>query len=226
MKRLFLLLLCALSFSACKKEASVKDDRLIIDPPFSRPISSDTLKTGGKMGLNIGQQGIDLYPKIQQLKADGKIGYMYVVANVYSGIDLLQNRLPLYQSLYLDETVGTGTGIQMYFADNKVQSIFTNDGEILSKWPSGTVANATINVGDSRDGIYQKLVNIKKIAAYTNKLQRVSLFSKDLDTVYEAGMTASPQWYFAVKISDTRWEHIQLMFTGGVLTAIYDNVYE
>lgn len=224
MKRLFLFLLCAAAFSACKKEV-IKDDGIIVDPPMMRLISSDTLKTDGKMGLNIGQQGSDLYLKIQQLKASGQISYMYVVSNVYTALDALQTRIPLYQSLYLDETVGTGTGVQIYYASNKVESIFSNDGAILSKWPSGVAANATISVGDSRDGIYQKLLNIRN-TAYANKLQRISLFSKDLDTIYEAGMNASPQWYFAVKISEKRWEHIQLMFTNGVLTSIYDNIYE
>ncbi|QKJ32029.1 hypothetical protein HQ865_20430 [Mucilaginibacter mali] len=224
MKRLFLFLLCAAAFSACKKEV-IKDDGIIVDPPMMRLISSDTLKTGGKMGLNIGQQGSDLYLKIQQLKASGQISYMYVVSNVYTALDALQTKIPLYQSLYLDETVGTGTGVQIYYASNKVESIFSNDGAILSKWPSGVAANATISVGDSRDGIYQKLLNIRN-TAYANKLQRISLFSKDLDTIYEAGMNALPQWYFAVKISEKRWEHIQLMFTNGVLTSIYDNIYE
>lgn len=224
MKRLFILLLSAVAFTACKKEP-VGDNGIIIEPPPVKHISGDTLKTGERLGLAIGQPGASLYTKIQQLKASGQISYMYVVANVFSNLEAQANKISLYQSLYLDETQGTGTGIQIYFAANKVESIFTNDGLILSKWPAGVAANATINVGDARDGIYQKLQSIKQ-TAYAYKLQRISLFSKDLDTVYEAGMDASPQWYFAVKISEKRWEHIQLIFTNGVLTSIYDNVYE
>lgn len=223
MKRLSLLMLCALSIAACKKEI-VDNDRLITELPPVKHISGDTLKTGQKLGLAIGQQSAYLYTKIQQLKASGQISYMYVVSNVFNTLEQA-NKIPLYQSLYLDETVGTSTGIQINFANNKVQSIFTNDGVILSKWPAGAAANATISIGDTRDGIYQKLVNIKQ-TTYANKLQRISLFSKDLDTAYDAGMTASPQWYFSFKISETRWEFIQLMFTNGVLTNIYDNVYE
>ncbi|RWY48569.1 hypothetical protein [Mucilaginibacter gilvus] len=226
MKRLLpILALLILSVAGCKKENSI-NETTGPDPIPPKLISSDTLTTGGQWGIAIGQTSAEIYAKVQAMRGERGITYMGVVNNVYSNLESLENKIPLYSSVYLDETKGTSTGIQLNFADDKVKSIYTNDGVQLNMWPIGNGASATIAVGDPVDAVYQKLVNIKNKGTYANKFERMSIFFKDVNKAYDPQMSASPQWYFVSTISDKRYNFVQLIFTAGKLTAIYSTVYD
>lgn len=223
MKQLYILVYMVIALSACKKEVS--DNNVIIDPLPPKILSSDTLRTGQLWGLAIGQPVADSYAKIQALSAEKNINTLVVVNNVYTTLDSLQTRLPLYTSLYLDSKIGSSTGIQVNFINGEVSVMYTNDGVKLAKWPTSTNTNATIKVGDNIAGIYQKLVNIKK-TAYANKLERISIFYKDIASAYDTQMSVSPQWYFGSVINDKTYNRVQLNISAGKIVSIYSTVFE
>jgi hypothetical protein len=224
MRKVYIFLLVAGLFTACKK-AEV-DNRIIIEPPFQKQISSDTLTSGQLFGLTIGQTSVELYAKLQQIQVAEKIGGLGIVNNVYTSIDSLKTRLPLYTGIFMDEAKGTSTGVQLSFENNKVKTIYLNNGEMLARWPLGFAQNTTIAIGDPVDAIYQKLVNIKKNPAFAKKLERLSIFFKDSSKPFDPQMSASPQWYFISTISAKRYNHVSLNFIAGKLVSIYTTVFE
>jgi hypothetical protein len=221
MKQLAALLLVLLSLSACKKGAATSPE-IIIEPPVERRISSDTLTSGQQWGLTIGQASADLYAKIQEIRLQKQISYLGVVGNVFTNLEGLENKIPLYSSISLDEKRGTSTGIQISFAENKVKSIFTNNGISLNSWPTGS----GILLGDKIEDIYQKLVAIKKTNYYASKFERISIFFKDVNKAYDAQMSLSPQWYFVAPLDSKKYNIVQLNFTAGKLVSIYSAVFE
>ena len=223
MKKVYILLLAAGLFTGCKK---AEVDNKIVEPPYQVQISSDTLTTGQLFGLTIGQTSVELYAKIQQIQAAEKIGGLSIVNNIYTSIDSLKTRLPLYTGIFMDEAIGTSTGVQIGFENNKVKTIYLNNGEMLTRWPFGFGQNATIALGDPVDDIYQKLVNIKKNPIPAKKLERLSIFFKDSNKPFDPQMSASPQWYFISTISAKRYNQVSLNFTAGKLVSIYTRVFE
>jgi hypothetical protein len=227
MKRLLpALVLIVVAFAACKKENAARTGEIIIEPVLPKLISSDTLTAGGQLGINIGQTSAEIYSKIQAMRVEKNISAMGIVNNVYTDLAQLENKIPLYTSVYLDETKGTGTGIQINFESDKVKSIFTNDGVQLNSWPGFTDTENTVAVGNDIGAVYQKLVNIKKQGAYTKKFERLSVFFKDVNKAYDPQMSASPQWYFVSKVTDKRYNWVALNFTAGKLSSIYFTLYE
>jgi len=225
MKHLAIIFLVLLSFSACKKEAATSPG-IIIDPRPEKRISSDTLTSGQQWGLTIGLSSAEIYSTIQEIQTQKQVGYLIVVGNVFTNLESIEHKIPLYSSILLDEKSGTSTGIQIYFSENKVKSIFTNNGDALSNWPSGTGNSASIAVGDKIADIYQKLVAIKGIGSYASKFERISIFYKDINKSYDPQMSSSPQWYFTATLNDKRYNLVQLNFNGGNLSSIYSTVFE
>jgi len=224
MKKAYLLFLAAILFTACRKEDL--DNRIIVEPPFQSQISADTITNGQLYGLTIGQTSLEVYTKIQQVQAAEKMGNLNIVNNVFTNIDSLKTRLPLYTGIFMDEEKGTPNGVQLGFENNKVKTIFLNDGTMLAHWPSGFSTKAVINVGDPVDGIYQKLASIKKDDVASKKLQRLSVFFKDNNKPFDPQMSASPQWYFIATLSAKRYNHVSLNFAAGKLVSIYTTVFE
>jgi hypothetical protein len=224
MKKIYAFLLAAALFTACKKADT--EDRIITEPPYQKLIASDTLTSGQLLGLTIGQTSAELYAKIQQVQATEKIGGLSIVNNMYTSIDSLKTRLPLYTGLLMDEAVGTSTGVQLSFENNKVKTIFLNNGTQLTRWPVGFAQNTTIAVGNPIEDIYHKLVNIKKNPVSAKKLERLSIFFKDNNKPYDPQMSASPQWYFVSTKSAKRYIYVTLNFTAGKLVSIYTAEFE
>jgi hypothetical protein len=223
MKQFLFLSLIVLSFSACKKEST--EAPVIVEPRPEKLLSSDTLRTGTMLGFTIGQPSVLIYTKLQDIRTEKGINNLAIVGNVFTNLDSLANRIPLYTQILLDETIGTSTGIQITFTNNIVSSIYTNDGVKLGSWPGGNV-NASVQVGNKREDIYNKLVNIKKVAGLAKKFERISVFAKDVNKSYDLNMSLSPQWYFAFNLNTKQYNRIQLNFTAGKLISIYSYVFE
>ena len=198
----------------------------IIEPPPEKIITSDTLTTGQWWGLNIGDTITGIYKAIQNIRTEKRVNYLAIVGNVFTKLEDLENTIPLYTSIFFDETNGTNSGIQIYFANNKVDAIWTNGGTELSKWPYNTHRAATIAKNDPIETIYSTLSNIKHIAAFANKFERISLFAKDINKAYDPQMSKSPEWYFGATVDDKRYYVAHLNFSSGLLTSIYSTLYE
>jgi hypothetical protein len=224
MKNLLLLLLIVVTFSACIKDENITDP--IVDPIPPKVLSRDTITAGQLWGFAIGQSSASIYVKVQEVKVERKVAYLSIVGNVFTSLESLENKIPLYTSIYLDQTLGTSTGIQIYFANNTVKSIWTNDGVKLNRWPSNTEGASTVAVGDQVGDIYSKLVNIKKQSVYANKFERISMFEKDIAKPYDGQMTLSRLWYVNGDVDDKSYYHLELNFAAGKLVSIYSTLFE
>ena len=226
MKKLLLILFTGLSLTACIKE---KDNNEITTGPEPLPekiLSRDTITSGQLWGFAIGQTSANAYANAQEIKTERQIGYMSVVGNVFTSLEPLQNKIPLYTTILLDPTIGTSTGIQIYFANSKVKSIWTNDGVQMGRWPVVTASNSSVAVGDNINDIYAKLMNIKSISTYANKFERISMFDKDFSKAYDPQMANSRLWYVNGNIDDKKYYRLELNFTAGTLTSIYSTLLE
>src|SRR5678810_578362 len=165
MKSTFLLFVIFISLVSCKKETEPVS--LTGTPePIVRVLSSDTLRTGQKWGFSIGDSTTDMYFRMQSNRAEYPMNVFIIVGNIFTKVADLENRLTLYSGIDLDQTIGSPNGIQIAFSNNKIKSIFTNNGTQLSRWPINEAPNSSIAVDDSIDGLYSKLVNISHINAY------------------------------------------------------------
>jgi len=216
-----LALFLSIVFTSCMKGSSGTGD-----PNPYRPIQKDTVSTGQMWGLTIGETSSNIYTMLQDIRTEKQISYLGVVGNVFSDLSQIQEKIPLYNSLFMDETAGTPTGIQLGFEASKVKLIYMNNGTPLSKWPSINDFQNGITIGDSISTLYDKLVAIKNVAVYGDKLQRLSLFDKNLTAPFDPGMTGSTQWQVVTTTVNKRWQLLELNFSSGSLASIYYTLYE
>jgi hypothetical protein len=211
---------------SCKKEPVVSTDLV----PF-KIVARDTLTTGQRWGLTIGETAAQAYEMIQNIRGEQGISSLIVVDNVFAKIEDIESRVPRYTSVFLDEAIGTSSGIQVYIADNKVKSIWTNAGTRLSRWPDISDTTAAVAIEDPIENIYQKLLNASRMPAYVKNFERISMLYKDINKHYDSQMSKSPQWYF-VTVDDKTYSLVktyylvQLNFSSGVLSSIYFTLYE
>lgn len=224
MKYLLYPLLVICFFTACKKDDETPT--IIIEPPVDIMLSTDTLTSGQLWGLSIGEAASNIYSTIQEIGEEKNVTYLGVVGNVFTDLSTVQNSIPLYASVFLDEAKGTSTGIQFSIAENKVASIWTNNGEQLNKWPVQNTKSHSITKGDPVESLYQKLVNIKTIKAFEKKFERISIFNKDVSKQYDSHMSVSPQWYFRSAVDNERYYLIYLNFIDGKLVSIYSALFK
>ncbi|MGN6294903.1 MAG: hypothetical protein ACTHMV_19285 [Chitinophagaceae bacterium] len=216
-----LALFLSIVFTSCMKGSSGTND-----PNSYRPIQKDTVRTGQMWGLAIGEASSDIYTILQDIRTERQISYLGVVGNVFSDLSQIQEKIPLYNSLFMDEPAGTPTGIQLGFEASKVKLIYMNNGTPLTKWPSINDFQNGITIGDSVSTLYDKLVAIKSVAVYGDKLQRLSLFDKNLTAPFDPGMAGSAQWQVVTTTVNKRWQLLELNFSSGILTSIYYTLYE
>lgn len=202
-----------------------------VDPLTTGPepepykIVRDSVMTGSYLGIAIDEEAASVYPKIQALQSTKGVSGLQVVSNIFSDLRSLENRIPLYQYILLDEKPGTGTGVQITIENQSVKVIYLNDGKKLSQWPEKGKASSSVRTGDAITSLYAKLTKISDNNAYRNKFQRISLLTKNLATGYDAGMAQSPQWYFGYSTGVDQMDQIQVHFQGGKVSKIYIDHY-
>jgi hypothetical protein len=225
MKSTFLLFVIFISLVSCKKETEPVS--LTGTPePIVRVLSSDTLRTGQKWGFSIGDSTTDMYFRMQSNRAEYPMNVFTIVGNIFTKVADLENRLTLYSGIDLDQTIGSPNGIQIAFSNNKIKSIFTNNGTQLSRWPINEAPNSSIAIDDSIDGLYSKLVNISHINAYKSNFERISLFFKDLNKDFDPHIILSPQWIYVRRVDSRMFYVIELNFVSGRLASIYSTLNE
>jgi hypothetical protein len=213
-----ILFLSVLASSCIKEEPEVPP--IVCDCFSSQIIGKDSLMSGSHLGIEIDKSAEEIYKTLEQLRDTENVKYVNVVNNVFSGLSQLQERIPLYQSIFLDEQKGTDSGVQISFESNKVSKIFLNSGRQLSQWPSFGDAATSIRTGDDVAFLYAKLLKINKLSAYANKFERISLFTKDMSLKYDPILAQSPQWYFTHIPGDKLMDLIHLNFKDGKLVKI------
>lgn len=208
---------------ACRKEQS-DADKIIIEPPATK-VTTDTITSGTWRGFTIGQTPTEVYAQIQNFPSEVSDPYLGITKNIYTQVSQLENTIPLYTQLLLDEATGTSSGIQISFKDDKVNSIFTNGGTKLTRWPGVVSGDASIAVNDAVSDIYKKLANIST-GPFRSKLERISLFSKNVAKSYDPVMANSPRWEFSTITNGGKHYVVALNFSAGVLVTMYVSLLE
>lgn len=199
---------------------------MIIEPPLVQLLSTDTIRSGNHLGLVIGEEAHDTYQQVLALQASEGVTYLNVVGNVFDGLKGLQERMPLYQLIFLDQKPGSDSRVQLSLTDGKVSSIFLNNGKELKQWPEKPRLLPAVRIGDAAEALYLKLDKISTDPSYKNKFEYISLLTKDLSKAYDPHMADAPQWYFAYTVEDNKMEGVKLNFEKGRLKEILINHYQ
>lgn len=178
-------------------------------------VERDSISTGSLLGLSVGTHAADVYDAVTQLRSTQGVTYLNIVSNQSSDIRSLENRIPLYSYILLDEQKGTDKGVQITLEEGKVSAIFLNSGRKLSQWPERGSANASVSMGDAAEGLHTKLVNVSKLSAHASRFQKISLLTKDLARAFDPAMADSPQWYFAYLENDGALRQVQIFLKDG-----------
>lgn len=216
MKNTVLAAILSLAFlgTGCLKNDSVEPE-IIVEPPFLARVSVDTIRVGEHLGIEISENADHVYTSLQNLQNTIGLQYVNVVGEGASDVKLLEGRIPLYQSIFLDEKKGTDSGAQISFEAGKVKSIYLNSGKQLTQWPLKEKASTSVRVGDKAEDLYSKLMNIQSKSSYAKKFERISLFTKILASRYDPAMTNSRQWYFRYTVEPKLFEHVDINMENG-----------
>lgn len=184
------------------------------DPP-TQIVTSDTLTTGNYWGIAVGDNHTTVYSKTQSLREEKSINTISVVNNIFTSLAAIKDKLPLYHSLFLDASTASANGVQIFFENDKVKSIYTNAGQLLNNWPWNTAPSQSIYQQDAVNSLYDKLVTIKSMPSYDVYFQRLSLFHKNTKTAYDADMSSSPKWILTSPLSEKVFLRVNLTFNAG-----------
>jgi hypothetical protein len=182
--------------------------------PTAHLIGKDSIATGSYLGLDINQDAQQVYATIQ---AKG-LSHLNIVQNIAPAANLLQDRIPLYSYILLDENKGTDSGVQITLKSGVIEAIYLNSGTKLTKWPVPNTVKSAFAVGDRAEVLYAKFNELSKLTSYKSKFERIMLLTKDVATSYDPVMAASPQWYFVNKIDPKNWEVVQIHFKNGKIS--------
>jgi len=205
---------------------TIDEPTIIIEPPLVQLVSTDTIGSGSYMGFTIGEKAEEIYVHVTALQASEGVTYLNVVGNVFDGLGGLEERMPLYQLIFLDQKPGSDGGVQLALTDGRVSSIFLNSGKELTQWPEKPRLLPAVQVGDAAEALYPKLEQISADKSYRNKFEYVSLLTKDLSKPYDPHMADAPQWYFAYLLEDHKMDEVKLNFEEGRLKEILVNHYQ
>lgn len=197
----------------------------IVEPPLTQLISTDTISSGSYLGFTIGEDAEETYSHVNALKVSPGVTYLNIVGNVFDGLTGLEERMHLYQTIFLDRKPGSDSGVQLTLTDGRVSSIFLNSGKELTQWPEKPHLLPAVRLGDGATALYPKLEKISADKAYRNRFEYVSLLTKDLSKPYDPPMADAPQWYFAYTLEDNRMDEVKLSFEEGRLKEILVNHY-
>jgi hypothetical protein len=191
---------------------------------FEQPrqiVTSDTLTSGNYWGIAIGNSHTDVYSKVQALRLEKGITTISIANNVFNDLAVVKDKLPLYHSIFLDGTTASANGVQLFFENDKVKSIYTNAGQLLNSWPWDMPSSQSVQLESPVSGLYDKLVAIKNLPAYNVYFQRISLYYKNIKTGYDEAMSNHAKWFFTSPVNDKVFLRVNLKFSAG---AVVDSI--
>ena len=221
---LWALLLSPLLLFGCLNDNELEPE-IITEQPYSSLISTDTISSGDYKTFTIGSSSESTYEAVNLLKDDIGLEYINIVSNIYEGVEELENKLPLYHYIFMDEKIGTSSGVQIGIKEDRIASIFLGSGEELEKWPKD-LSQSAIAKGDAIGVLYDKLKTISENEKYKNKFEAINLLTKDLSKIYDTQMGKSPQWYFGHTIETNKMDVVKLNFKEGILENIVINHFQ
>ncbi len=212
MKTLYYLLAVLLSFAvSCGKSDNSADK-----PGDGE---SETIQ----FGYTIGDMATDIYAEIQEKG----ITDLHIVGNTFYDLEEIDNKIPLYNDLLLVNSQERSQGVQLYFSDDTVRSIYLNNQSFrLAQWPEETGAPAYISSGDDVDMIYDKLELLKSDENYADYMEEFDLFNKDASKVYDPVISESSQWFYTHYFQNDTVKALHLYFSEGKLDSVTENIHQ
>lgn len=160
------------------------------------PKEENTTK-GKKWTLQIGSSPTEVYNQLQVLATEKNFGTIAIVyRKPYSKPEEIQNIFSFYRTITLETKSGIVNRAVIELNQGKVSSIETGGAllESVSKWPSETPDEITIQINDYIDVMYQKLLSIWKISPYIN--YQIVLPDKSLEDSFDPDMANYDEWAF------------------------------
>lgn len=195
----------------------------IIEPPQMILVKKDSLVSGRHYGVEPGQTASAAYQGMQVIHDSLDVDYVNLVANFVTNFSTLKERLPLYAYMTFDEKTGTSDGVQLWFEDKKLKSIYLNSGQRLGRWPENISASESVREGESSEIIAEKLKSLQSDSRYTFRFEHTMLGVKLLNEAYDPEMEGIPQWYFGYKVDETYVNYVHVHFTEGKVAYIIVN---
>ncbi len=228
MNRFFILFLLFISIVGCSSEDNEEFEQTSFpeeDPINYELIGRDTIFEGSHLGININKRPADIYSILQKIKDTLDIT-LTVTSNSYKNIIELEDKIELYKYILIDDSIGSSNGLQLSYENDKLKSIFNNNGDKFSKWPKDYPSTNSLFVGEDISLIYSKLLYFSKDLELPNIFQSVRLRHKNLLKPYDSGMSNSPQWYFAYLPKENSLEVVQINIENDIVSYIALESYE
>ena len=212
MKRTLLLIFPVLLLSSCKKD--------------NNGHIAETIIKGSKWNLKIGSSYPDVYAQLQQLGIDKGFSTVAIVGQQpISKLQDLQHRLEFYHAITLEKNTERIESVRIQFKTDKVNSIEAGGAlpdEIL-RWPQDIPDQMAIHKDDPISEIYNKLVAINQLPAYSNNYKFI-LPDKPLNKPFDPVMINYDEWfiYFSINVEAglVGASNIGLYFKDGKLNKI------
>jgi hypothetical protein len=211
-KKLLLPLFSVLMFCSCKKGNDFPQ--------------TATVTKGSKWGLTIGSSSEDVYTQLQKLGIEKDFSHVAVVGRQpFSTPGDVEDLLAFYDAITLETNSGVIDRVIMEFLRDTINYISAGGGLTAetAQWPQDAPDEAAFHKGDPVGGIYQKLVDIYKMPAYSN--YQIVLPDKPLGKPFDPDMARYEQWGFSMsgKVSSQveGIYSVRLFFTNGKLARIW-----
>jgi len=211
------ILMSSLLFFSCIKDN--KDLEPIVEPPWPIEVKTDSIMTGTLYNVTVGMSAEEVYKGLQGFSnAKGKIEYLSITGLLNVGVNSLKDRIPLYKGLILDQKPSSVSAGQIYFKNNKIESIYQRDGVRLTKWPYD--AGDPLRLGDPVESIYDKLKKLESDSRYTRLFEYIGMFEKNLDRPFDSIQKKSTLWQSSIAEDDKNFIRIDFVFDNEKLVKI------
>ncbi len=211
MQRIVFLIFTVLFFFSCEQENNF--------PKF------ETITSGEKWTLQIGSTPAEVYSQLNKLGIEKKFDAVAIVyRKPFSKPEEIQNYLGLYRTITLQSKSGVIERVLFQFNQNKVSSIETGGAMLntTSSWPQNAPNEIAILVNDPIDKLYEKLLAIYQIPAYSD--YQIVLPDKSLEMPFDPDMANYDEWGFSfsydVKPGRGGISSVRLFFENGKLSRI------
>lgn len=224
MKKLKTFVLCALPliFNSCL-DAEDKDIKPVVEPPETVLLKKDSLTTGKHYGITIGQTATAVYPGVQTLHDSLDVNYLNLVSNFVTDFSTLKERLPLYSYMTFDAKPGSSGGVQLWFENRKLKSIYLNSGKRLGQWPENINASEAVREGESSEVTAEKLISLQGNSRYKSRFEHAMLGVKTLQEAFDPAMKTTPEWYFGYRVDERHTNYVHVHFSEGKVIYILVN---
>ncbi|PQA55048.1 DUF1949 domain-containing protein [Siphonobacter curvatus] len=196
---------------ACSKEQL---EPVIVDPPVPitvKLVARDTIRQGSYEGVEIHSFVDEAYTVLEQHRQQKSVTYLSAVNTYFSDLTDLKNRLRQFDWLTLDESYDTDSGVQIELAAGKVKSLTLNNRRSLSQWPEAIDSKSALQVGDTPEQLYSKLVELSKKPAYATKFQKMVLTSRYSYAIYDPVKARLP-WTLVYPKDNRSFDQVQIHF--------------